>query len=84
MKKKNIDNKLDGAKFVITGTLKNFNRTEIKEEIERFGGKIISSVSKNLDYLIVGENPGSKVKKAEKIGIVKIISEDDFLKMIGK
>ena len=82
--KKNIDNKLDGAKFVITGTLQNFSRTEIKEEIERFGGKIISSVSKNLDYLIVGENPGSKVKKAEKIGIVKIISEDDFLKMIGK
>ena len=80
--KKNINNKLAGAKFLITGTLKNFTRIEVKEEIERYGGKIISSVSKNLNYLIVGENPGSKVKKAEKLGTVKIIDEEDFLKLV--
>jgi DNA ligase (NAD+) len=80
--KKNINNKLAGAKFLITGTLMNFTRTEIKEEIERFGGKIISSVTKNLDYLIVGENPGLKVKKAEKLDTVKIINEEDFLKLV--
>jgi DNA ligase (NAD+) len=80
--KKNINDKLAGAKFLVTGTLKNFTRTEIKEEIVRFGGKIISSVSKNLDYLLVGENPGSKVKKAEKLGTVKIINEEDILNLI--
>ena len=77
-------NLLDGQKFLITGTLENFSRNEIKEEIEKYGGKIISAVSKNLDYLIVGSNPGSKVKKAQKIGTVKIISEDEFLEMIRK
>jgi len=77
-------NLLDGQKFLITGTLENFSRNEIKEEIEKYGGKIISAVSKNLNYLIVGENPGSKVKKAQKIGTVKIISEVEFLEMIGK
>jgi len=78
------ENLLNGRKFLVTGTLVHFKRNEIKEEIEKFGGKVISAVSKNLDYLIVGENPGSKVKKAEKIGTVKIISEDDFLKMVEK
>ncbi len=82
--KKNINDKLAGAKFLVTGTLKNFTRIEIKEEIEKFGGKVISSISKNLDYLIVGENPGSKVKKAEKLGTVKIINEEEFLKLIEK
>jgi len=78
------ENLLNGQKFLITGTLVHFKRNEIKEEIEKFGGKVISAVSKNLDYLIVGENPGSKVKKAENIGTVKIISEDEFLKMVKK
>lgn len=80
--KRDINNKLAGAKFLITGTLMNFTRTEIKEEIEKYGGKIISSVSKNLDYLIVGENPGLKAKKAEKLDTVKIINEEDFLKLV--
>jgi len=82
--KEQIENKLDGAKFLITGTLWNFGRNEIKEMIEKNGGKVISAVSKNLDYLIVGNNPGSKVAKAEKLGSVKIIDEDEFLKMIEK
>ncbi|MCK4655109.1 MAG: NAD-dependent DNA ligase LigA, partial [Candidatus Cloacimonetes bacterium] len=78
-----IENKLNGAKFLITGTLKNYSRNDIKELIEKNGGKVISAVSSNLDYLIVGENPGSKVKKAKAIESIKLISEDDFLKMIG-
>ncbi|MDO9578424.1 MAG: helix-hairpin-helix domain-containing protein, partial [Candidatus Cloacimonadales bacterium] len=82
--KENIENKLNGAKFLVTGTLDNFDRNEIKEIIEKNGGKIISAVSKNLDYLLVGSNPGSKLSKAEKLGTVKIIDENEFLKMIEK
>ena len=74
---------LKGAKFIITGTLEKHSRNEIKEMIEKNGGKIISAVSKNLNYLIVGENPGSKLKKAKGIGSVKIIDENEFLHMIG-
>ena len=51
--------------------------------IEKNGGKTISAVSKNLNYLIVGENPGSKFKKAKEIESVKIINENEFLNMIG-
>ena len=78
------ENLLKGQKFLVTGTLVHFKRNEIKEEIEKYGGKIISAVSKNLDYLVVGDNPGSKVRKAEKIGSVKIIDENEFMKLIGK
>ena len=79
-----IENVFEGEKFLVTGTLENFSRNEIKEVIEKYGGEIISSVSKNLDYLIVGKNPGSKLSKVEKLGTVKIISEDEFLDMIGE
>lgn len=82
--KEKIENNLNGAKFLVTGTLDNFGRNEIKEIIEKNGGKIISAVSKNLDYLLVGSNPGSKLSKAEKLGTVKIIGEAEFLKMIEK
>ena len=81
--KEEIKNKLNGAKFLVTGTLSHYKRNEIKELIEQNGGNVISAVSKNLDYLIVGENPGSKLEKAKKLGTVKIISEDEFLEMIG-
>ncbi len=77
------DDILKGAKFIITGILSNYSRNEIKELIEKNGGKVISAVSKNLNYLIAGENPGSKLKKAKEIGSVNIISENEFLKMIG-
>ena len=78
-----VENVLSGAKFIITGTLANYGRNEIKKMIEKKGGKIISAVSKNLNYLIVGENPGSKLKKAKEFESVKIISENEFLQMIG-
>ena len=76
------ENKLQGAKFLVTGTLENLGRTEIKDMIEKYGGKILSSISKNLDYLIVGKKPGSKLTKAQKIESIKIIDETQFLEMI--
>ena len=76
-------NKLQGKKFVVSGTFQNFSRDELKKSIEENGGKVVSSVSKNTDYLLAGEKPGpSKVEKAKKLGI-PIISEEDYLKMIS-
>ena len=67
--------------FVITGTLKNMTRSEAINFIENNGGKVTSAVSKNTNYLLAGENPGSKMKKAEDIG-VSIINEDQMLDLI--
>ncbi|MBO8160293.1 MAG: NAD-dependent DNA ligase LigA [Thermosipho sp. (in: Bacteria)] len=73
--------KLKGLTFVITGTLKNYKREEAKEIIEQLGGKVTNTVTSKTDYLIVGENPGSKLTKAKNLGI-KIISEKEFEKLI--
>ena len=70
-----------GKTFLFTGTLKNFKREEIKEEIEKLGGKNLSAVSKNLDYLIIGEKAGSKLKKAQELGTVKILTEEEFVEI---
>ncbi len=70
--------------FLVTGKLEKFSRKEIQEEIEKFGGKNLSSVSKNLDYLIVGKDAGSKLKKAQDIGTIKILSEEEFFNMINE
>ena len=67
--------------FVLTGTLEKFTRDEAKEMIQQKGGKVTGSVSKNTSYLVVGENAGSKLDKAEKLGI-KILNEDEFLSLI--
>lgn len=74
--------KLKGLRFVLTGTLPHYTRDEMKELITEYGGEVISTVSKNVDYLVVGENPGSKLNKARKIGTIKILSEDEVLKMM--
>ncbi len=74
---------LDGKTFLITGTLPNYKRSQMEEIIEKNGGKILSSVSKKLDYLIVGEDAGSKLEKAQKLEI-NIITEEDILKMINE
>lgn len=71
-----------GKTFLVTGKLNKFSRNEIKEEIEKFGGKNLSAVSKNLDYLIVGEKAGSKLEKAREIGTIKIISEEEFFNIV--
>lgn len=70
-----------GKNFLFTGTLKKYTRDGIKEEIEKLGGKNLSSVSKNLDYLIVGEKAGSKLKKAMELGTVKILTEEEFIEL---
>ena len=74
---------LAGKTIVITGTLKNFSRSEIEQAIKDNGGKISSSVSKKTDFLLIGENPGSKFDKAQKLGI-KVVSEEEFIEMIEK
>lgn len=77
-----ISDKLKGLTLLVTGTMKNFSREEIEKTIRENGGKVASSVSKNLSYLIVGEEPGeSKVKKAKELNI-KMISEEEFINML--
>ncbi|MGB9790105.1 MAG: NAD-dependent DNA ligase LigA [Thermotoga caldifontis] len=73
-----VSDVLKGLTFAVTGSLKNFTRNEIEEFIVAHGGKVTDSVSKKTDYLIVGENPGSKLLKAQQLG-VKILSEEEFL-----
>jgi DNA ligase (NAD+) len=73
--------KLKGKSFVFTGTLSSMSRQEAKKRVIEQGGEVSESVSKKTDYVVVGENPGSKLKKALGLG-VKIIKEEDFLKMI--
>ncbi len=79
--KKVIDNRFEGKTFVLTGTLSRFTRTQASEVIETYGGKTSSSVSKKTDYVLAGEAAGSKLQKAQDLG-VKIISEDEFAAMI--
>lgn len=76
------DDRFSGMNFVLTGALSKFTRDEATEKIELFGGKVSGSVSKKTTYVIVGENAGSKERKARELGI-PILSEDDFLNMIS-
>lgn len=71
------DNSFKGLTFVLTGALTNYTRQQAKELIESKGGKVVNSVSKNTDYVLAGDNPGSKLDKAKELGI-KILSEEDF------
>ncbi len=75
---------LQDATFLFTGTLAKLKRTEAEEIVEQNGGQIVSGVSSKLNYLVVGEDAGSKLEKAKKINSIKIITEDQFLKMIEK
>ena len=75
------DNRFAGMTFVLTGTLERYTRDEASAIIESFGGKTSSSVSKKTSYVLAGENAGSKLTKAESLG-VNIISEQDFAAMI--
>jgi DNA ligase (NAD+) len=75
---------LSGQSFLFTGTLPTLKRSDAETMVEENGGQILSGVSAKLNYLVVGEDAGSKLEKAKKINTVKIISEDEFLQMIGK
>ena len=72
---------LSGLTFCVTGTLKGYSREEIKKYIESLGGHFTDTVTKKTNYLIVGDNPGSKLQKAEKFG-VEIITEEEFLRLV--
>lgn len=76
-----ITGPLSGKTFVFTGTLEHMTRTLAKERVEKLGGKALSSIVKDLDYLVVGADSGSKLKKAQEYGVT-ILSEAEFLKMV--
>ena len=75
---------LEGKTFLFTGKLSLFTREQAEEMVEKHGGKNISAVSKNLNYLVVGEKAGSKLKKAQDIGTITILDEQQFLDLIEK
>jgi DNA ligase (NAD+) len=77
-----VTGKLSGFTFLFTGTLPTLKRSAAEKLAEDNGGKLLSSVSANLNYLVAGESAGSKLEKARKIKSVKIISEEDFLNLI--
>jgi DNA ligase (NAD+) len=81
-KKVERDGILNQQTFLFTGSLPTLKRSEAEELVEKNGGKLLGSVSSKLNYLVVGEDAGSKLDKAKKLGTIKIISEADFLKMI--
>ena len=73
---------LAGQTFVVTGTLAGFSRTEAQSRIKDLGGKITSSVTKNTDYLVVGESPGSKLAAAERLG-TPVLNEERFIEFLA-
>ena len=76
-----VDNRFAGLTFVITGTLKNFDRKTAEGFIEARGGKAASSVSKRTTYVVAGEEAGSKLRKAQELGI-PILTEEAFLELL--
>ena len=76
----NIDNRFEGKTFVLTGTLENYTRGEVSNLIEKFGGKTASAVSKKTDYVLAGEEAGSKLTKAQNLGVT-ILTEAEFQEM---
>ena len=74
---------LSGKTFVFTGALSSMTREEAKRLVEELGGRVASTVSRKVDYVVVGENPGSKYERARALGI-PTITEEEFLKLVGK
>ena len=77
-----VDAPLAGRKFVLTGTLSSMPRTEAKIKLEGLGATVVSSVSKNTDYVVLGESPGSKAEKARDLDVV-ILQEPEFIKLLS-
>ena len=77
----NRSRKYSGRTFVLTGTLESMTREEAKQKIESLGGKISSSVSKNTDFVVVGSDAGSKLKKAKELGLL-LIDEKKFITIL--
>ena len=72
---------LSGKSFVFTGELSSFTREEAQQAVRELGGQYSSQVSKKTDYVVAGENPGSKYQKAQKLG-VSVLNEEEFKSMI--
>jgi len=76
--------KIQDKTFLFTGTLTEFTRDEAEALVETHGGKVLSGVSAKLNYLVVGEDAGSKLAKAKALGTVKVLTEKEFMKMVPK
>ena len=81
LEEENVDNRFEGMTFVLTGSLEKYTREEASNIIEKFGGKTSSSVSKKTTYVLAGEEAGSKLTKAQNLGVT-IINEEEFEKMV--
>lgn len=81
LEEENTDNRFENKTFVLTGTLSKYTRDEASNIIEKFGGKTSGSVSKKTSYVLAGEDAGSKLTKAQNLG-VEVITEDQFEEMI--
>ena len=77
-----VDGNLSGLNFLFTGTLTQLKRSDAEAMVEARGGHILSGVSSKLNYLVVGEDAGSKLEKAKKIASIKIITEADFIDLV--
>jgi DNA ligase (NAD+) len=78
-----VDGNLTGQTFLFTGTLNQLKRSDAEAMVEANGGKLLSGVSSKLNYLVVGEDAGSKLEKAKKITTIKVITEQEFLNLVG-
>jgi DNA ligase (NAD+) len=76
------NNRLQGKTFLFTGSLQQFTRDRAKQMVEENGGTLLSGVSTKLNYLVVGEDAGSKLTKAKAIPSIEVLTEDEFLKLI--
>ena len=82
IKKENVEGGLTGQTFLFTGTLNKLKRYDAEAMAEAKGGKILSGVSSKLNYLVVGDDAGSKLEKAKKIAMINIITEDEFIQLV--
>ena len=80
LEEENTDNRFEGMTFVLTGSLEGYTRDEASEIIEKFGGKTSGSVSKKTTYVLAGEEAGSKLTKAQELGVT-VITEQEFNEM---
>ena len=81
-KKEVISGALSGQTFLFTGTLPTLKRSEAENMVEKEGGELLGSVSSKLNFLVVGQDAGSKLDKAKKIKTIKILDEEEFLKIL--